>query len=95
MGARRRMTIAALAIGLSALGGASALAGDGPGTSQPRKAKDDPSRRVCRNVIPSGSRLGTRVCRTKAEWDETRDKTQDGVLQFQMKEQTTYEQVPG
>jgi len=78
------MAAAAFAIGLGAFGSTPAYARGGG------KAKDDPSRRVCRNIIPSGSRLGSRVCRTQAQWDEARDKTQDGVLQNQMKEQSTY-----
>ena len=32
--------------------------------------QQDRSRRVCRTVVPSGSRLGVRTCRTQAEWDE-------------------------
>ena len=31
---------------------------------------DDTSRRACRNLIRSGTRLSTRYCRTQAEWDE-------------------------
>jgi hypothetical protein len=95
MGAKRIMIVAALAIGLGGLGAGATQAADGHGASKPKKAQDDPSRRVCRNIVPSGSRLSTRVCRTQQQWDESRDKAQDGVLQHQMGPGTTYEQVPG
>ena len=51
--------------------------------------KDPRSRRVCRTVMPSGSRLTTRICRTQAEWEEAQSKTQQGLLDQQMKEMTT------
>ena len=86
MSGKRMMMAAAVAIGLGGLGTGPALAGDGP-----KLAKDDPSRRICRNEVPVGSRLSVRVCRTKAEWDRGESKTQDGVLQHQMRNQTTYE----
>lgn len=36
-------------------------------------AAQDRNQRVCRTVIPSGSRLGERVCRTQAGWDARRE----------------------
>lgn len=93
MKAVRIMTIAALAVGLGALGTGAAVAGEGGGKG--KKASDDPSKRVCRTIVPVGSRLGTRVCRTQAQWDEARDKAQQGVLEHQMGPGTTYEQSPG
>ena len=69
-----------------------------PLAAAPDKQTDtnDPrSRRVCRTVMPSGSRLTTRICRTQAEWEEARSKTQQGVLDHQMKETTLLEQAPG
>jgi hypothetical protein len=93
MGATRIVTIAALAMGLSALGTAPAAAGDG--SKKPKLAKDDPSRRVCRNLVPVGTRLTTRVCHTQAEWARSMDKAQDGVLATQTNDQSTYQQMPG
>jgi hypothetical protein len=90
MGATRIVTIAALAMGLGALWTAPAVAGDG--AKKPKLAKDDPSRRVCRNLMPSGTRLTSRVCRTQAEWDRAMDKTQEGVLDHQMSAQSGVEQ---
>ena len=84
MGAKRIMAVAALAMGLGGLWTAPAGAGDGAATQKPKLAKGDPSRRICKNIVPVGSRLTTRICRTKAEWDASMDKTQDGVLQTQM-----------
>lgn len=94
MGAKRIVTASAVAMALGAMCVGAVMPG-GVIAKEGKTAKDDKSRRICRNVVPSGSRLSTRICRTKAQWDEIQDETQDGVLQFQMKEQTTYEQVPG
>ncbi|HEU0135199.1 MAG TPA: hypothetical protein VFR28_10275 [Allosphingosinicella sp.] len=93
MGATRIVTIAALTIGLGATWTAPAAAGDG--AKKPKLAKDDPSRRVCKNVVPVGTRFGTRVCRTQAEWDGSMDKAQDSVLQSQMTDHTTLERAAG
>jgi hypothetical protein len=87
MGATRIVTIAALAMGLGALWTAPAVAGDG--SKKPKLAKDDPSRRVCKNVVRVGTRLSTRICRTQAEWALSMDKAQDSVLQSQLTDQTT------
>ena len=88
MGAKSIMTAAALAMGLGVLAAAPAASEDGAGTQKPKKAKDDPTRRICKNIMPVGSRLTTRICRTKAEWDAAMDKTQDGVLQTQVSKST-------
>lgn len=92
----------ALAIGLSALVAGTALAGatgafaaNAAAVQEEDSAKQDRSRRVCRSVMPSGSRLSRRVCRTQAEWDQNRDKTQQGVLEHQIGESTLLEQAPG
>lgn len=88
MGLTRSVTIAALAMGLSALGTAPAVAGDG--AKKPGLAKDDASRRVCKNIVKVGTRLSTRICRTQAEWATSMDKSQDSVLQSQLTDHTTY-----
>ena len=86
MGLTRCVTIAALALGLGTLGTAPAVADDG--VKKPKLAKDDPSRRVCKNVVRVGTRLSTRICRTQGEWARSMDKSQDGVLQSQMNDHT-------
>lgn len=94
MGGKRIITVAALAIGLSAVGAGPALADDGAGASKPKKAKDDTSRRVCRMVVPTGSRMTSRICRTEAEWSASMDKSQANILRHQTTKQTLYQQAP-
>ncbi len=94
MGGMRVVTALVAAVALGAMGSGGVL----PAEASAKKAKadkNDPSRRVCRSVVPTGSRLATRVCRTQAQWDEARQKTQDGVLDSQMGPGTTYRQDGG
>jgi len=74
MGVKPIVTAGALAIGFGALWATPALTGGSAAAAaaetQPRAAANDPSRRVCRNVVRSGTRLASRYCRTQAEWDE-------------------------
>jgi hypothetical protein len=92
MGGQRILTVAALAIGLGAPGTAAAFADEGSGMSKAKQAKIDEGRRVCRNLVPSGSRISARICKTQAEWDRAMDKTQEGVLQQQLHQQSGVEQ---
>jgi hypothetical protein len=41
-----------------------------------KKNAEDPNRRICKMVIPTGSRMGERVCRTAAEWQSDQDKAE-------------------
>jgi hypothetical protein len=72
-----RHAIAALALALGALVTGTAVASD-PDTvatgQQASPSKKDTSKRVCRTIVPSGTRMGTRSCRTQAEWDASADK---------------------
>jgi hypothetical protein len=88
MGARQMITAAALAIGLGAFGAAAAFADEPAAASQPTKAKPDSSRKVCRMLVPTGSRMSSRICRTQAEWDASRDKTADSLLRHQSTKET-------
>lgn len=88
MGGRQIITVAAMAMGLGLMGAGPAFADEAAGTSQPKKAKADTSRRICRNVVPTGSRMSGRICRTQAEWDASRDKVAEGVLRHQTNERT-------
>ena len=92
LGGKRIMTVAALAMGWTTLGSAPALA-DGADDGSKAK-KDDTSRRVCRMVVPTGSRMSGRICRTQAEWDAAMDKSQDNVLRHQSTKQTLLQQAP-
>ena len=94
MGAKSMMTAAALAMGLGMLWAPPAMAEDSAATQKPKKAKDDPSRRICKNITPVQSRLTTRVCRTKAEWDASMDRAQDSHLQMQTTPSTNSAQGP-
>ena len=92
---RHILASAALALSLGGLGATPAAADDPSTAPLGENAKDDANRRICRSVRPTGTRMATRVCRTQAQWDRSRDKTQDGMLQHQMKEQTTLRQQGG
>jgi hypothetical protein len=73
MRAIRIMIAAAVAIGASALLTGTAIAGEaaaGASVAGAKASKTDTSKRVCRSIMPTGSRLGARQCRTQAEWDE-------------------------
>ena len=74
MGVKPIVTASALAIGFGALWATPAFTGGSVAAAaaegQPKAAPNDTSRRVCRNLIRSGTRLTTRYCRTQAEWDE-------------------------
>jgi hypothetical protein len=45
----------------------------------PPKSKDDPSRRVCKVVTPTGSRFEKRVCKTADEWQRDEDFAQTRI----------------
>ena len=80
--------VAALALGLAAL---AATAGAGAAAQdQPKSTEKAESRRICRDVTPSGSRLTRRLCRTQAEWDRTRTKSADGLFETQTETSTQY-----
>ena len=72
MGVKPIVAASALAMGFGALWASPALtSGSAPAaTAEAQPKANDPGRRVCRNLIRSGTRLTTRYCRTQAEWDE-------------------------
>ena len=88
MRVKRIVTAFALALGLCAFPGSTAFAGqvDGGAASETKakSKKNDPSRRVCRNLLPTGSRLSTRSCRTQAEWDKAEIEAQESALRQQI-----------
>ena len=70
------VTGSVLALGLSALAPNAGAAGESAdatamamGQEQPAASKKNPGRRICRMVMPTGSRLPNRSCRTQEEWD--------------------------
>lgn len=48
------------------------------------KAPPDPSRRVCKSLMPTGSRVPKRWCMTQLEWDEAAQRAQDSVFKQQV-----------
>lgn len=94
MGAKRIVTASVAALALGAIGSGGMLPAEAS-AKKAKSAKDDTSRRVCRAVVPTGSRLSTRVCRTQAQWDEAQRKAQDGLLDEQMGPGSTYAQDTG
>ena len=66
------------------------LAGS-PASAETKTDKDDTSKRICKIITPTGSRMTTRICRTQAEWDRSQSKTAEGVLRHQTNESTGYE----
>lgn len=80
-------TGSALTMGLAVLLAGAVLApvtgaaATGASVEAQRKVNDERTRRVCRTVMPTSSRLTTRVCRTQAEWDESMREQQDSFLE--------------
>ncbi|HEX8126792.1 MAG TPA: hypothetical protein VF548_14550 [Allosphingosinicella sp.] len=69
------------------------LAGTAAGLETGAEAKeakpDDPSKRVCYTVRPTGTRMVHRECRTQKEWEDYARATQDSLLAQQRKNTAT------
>lgn len=94
MAGKRIVTACAVALALGGMSSGAILPG-AAAAETPKAGKDDPSRRICKSVVKIGTRLSTRVCRTRAQWDEAMKQTQDGMLQHQMGPGSTFEMDPG
>jgi hypothetical protein len=79
MGIRRIATACVLSMSMLCAG--TALAAE-QGGSKAAKA-DNPSKRVCRSVVVSGSRLATRTCRMQSAWDQDAERASKNVLDMQ------------
>ena len=90
MGSKSIVKASAMAAGFAFVLAGTVLTGL-TAASAAEKGKEDTSKRICRTIMPTGSRMTTRVCRTRAEWDKSQEKTADGVLQHQLKNSTQYE----
>jgi len=95
MGVKSIVRASALAIGFGALLAGTIPAVETAAMAKPKSASDDTSRRVCRILTPTGSRMTKRICKTQAEWERSQDRTQDGVLQHQINETTLLERSAG
>jgi hypothetical protein len=82
MGTKFIAAAATLAISFGSLSSAAfATDNNTPAEAGAKKAaKSDPSRRVCRNLTISGSRLTTRFCQTQAEWDRQAEKAMRNAM---------------
>jgi hypothetical protein len=72
-----------LTLGIAVLlSGAAAAAGtsEAAAASEANPTAYDPSRRVCRVITPTPSRLARRVCRTQIEWETMSREAQDSFL---------------
>lgn len=69
----------ALAVGLTLGGAQVAVASSAATATQSRTQGADPSRRVCRMIQPTGSRLAIRRCQTQAEWDAEGDQSREAM----------------
>jgi hypothetical protein len=49
----------------------------------PEKAKEVKEVKVCRRVVPTGSIMSIKTCRTQKDWDEMTAKGQDAARQVQ------------
>jgi hypothetical protein len=87
MGLKQIVTASVLAMSFGLLSANAASAGTSEpaaAAAQARPAANDRSRRVCRNLVRSGSRFPTRYCHTQAEWDEAAEaarRNQEGSQQ--------------
>ena len=48
------------------------------------KVDNKKSKRVCRVVTPTGSRLVERICRSQEDWDVAEKQAQDGLMKQQI-----------
>ena len=74
MGARRFVTIITLSATAAVMTASAAFADD-----PQNKPKDDPSKRICKTVTPTGSRFSKRVCKSPDEWRRDEDYAQTRV----------------
>jgi hypothetical protein len=81
--------IALMAAGLAAAsdGGGSSAQTPAATTAPPAApSAKDPSKVVCRYIVPTGQRLGgERVCKTNAEWAEVNRSARDSVSEIQQR----------
>lgn len=80
-------TGSALTMGFAVLlagAGLATVTSEAAAQAEPKSAWNDPSRRICRRITPTPSRLTRRVCRTQMEWEQTSRDAADGFLEHQM-----------
>ena len=78
------LTSLALAMAVAAVDDNVAASASEATASTSEKAKPDKSKRVCRTVVISGTRLGERYCRTKEDWDRDTEKARRNLEDAQL-----------
>jgi hypothetical protein len=71
MSGKRVAGVLVTALAVGALWSGTAVASD-----PAKKKAPDPNKRICKMIIPTGSRMGDRVCKTAAEWQHDADEAQ-------------------
>lgn len=77
MAAKAIATVSKIAAGVALVLAGNVIAGT-------TKSPPDPSRRVCKSLTPTGSRVPKRFCMTQLEWDEAAKRAQDSVFKQQL-----------
>lgn len=90
MGVKSIVKGTAWAAGIAVLMAGTSFVAGSAASAESKADKKDTSKRICRMITPTGSRMTTRICRTRAEWDKGQETTADGVLQHQLKNSTQY-----
>lgn len=94
---RRSSAVLALCAGLLAAGGAvaeAAVAADTPSRQAESRVQVDEAK-VCKRVVPTGSRIARRYCLTKSQWDAMREEGQKAARDaFALESQYGYDANP-
>lgn len=73
------LKLLATAIGGSLVATVPANAADPAKADSAQPIKNDTGKRICKMVIPTGSRFGSRVCKTVDEWRHDEEQTQNQI----------------
>jgi hypothetical protein len=88
MACKAMSTVSKLAMALGLLLAAAAPGFETGAMAEKAKA-NDPSKRVCHTIRPTGTRMVQRICRTQQEWDDAAKATQDSLLAHQRRNTAT------
>lgn len=58
---------------------AAALAAAAPAATDPTDNKADPDAIICKSVVKTGTRLSSRLCHTRGEWEAIERRSQDSI----------------
>ena len=77
-------TVSRNAVALAAFAALAIPASSASAAGPKTREGGNPAKRVCKMMMPTGSRLVERVCRTREEWEYNERKAQDGLFQQQI-----------